>query len=126
MYYSWKLGFVALAFTPFILVGSYMEIKLMEQSNLGNAKALEKSTKIAVEAVSNIRTVVSLGREKIFHQTYMDTLEPSLINAKKSTHYRGGVYGLARSLWFFSYAACMAYGGHLVVTENMDIGKVFM
>lgn len=103
-----------------------MEIKLMEQSNLGNAKALENSTKIAVEAVSNIRTVVSLGREKIFHQTYMNTLEPSLINAKKNTHYRGGVYGLARSLWFFSYAACMAYGGHLVVTENMEIGKVFM
>lgn len=126
MFYHWKLGLVALAFAPFLLVASYMEIKLMEQQNMGNAKALEKSTKIAVEAVSNIRTVIALGREKMFHDKYIDHLDPSVKRAKRYTHIRGFVFGVARSLWFFSYAACMAYGGYLVVHENLPIGDVFM
>lgn len=126
MFYEWRLAFVALAFAPFILVTSYMEIKLMEQHNLGNGKALEKSTKVAVEVVSNIRTVVSLGREKMFHRMYMDHLEPSVRSAKRTTHYRGFVYGIARSIWFFAYAACMVYGGHLVTTEGVSIATVFM
>lgn len=126
MYYEWRLGFVALAFAPFILVGSYTDIKLMKQQNLGNGKALEKSTKIAVEAVGNIRTVVSLGREKMFYKMYVDLLEPTVENAKRVTHMRGLVYGLARSIWFFAYAACMVYGGQLVADEQMSIATVFV
>ncbi len=126
MYYEWRLGFVALAFAPFILVASYMDIKLMSQQNLGNGKALEKSTKIAVEVVGNIRTVVSLGREKMFFNMYMDLLEPSVKSAKRSTHMRGIVYGIARSIWFFAYAACMVYGAQLVAWGEITIATVFV
>ncbi|XP_037033409.1 ATP-dependent translocase ABCB1-like isoform X2 [Bradysia coprophila] len=126
MYYEWRLGFVALAFAPIILVASYMDIKLMGQQNLGNGKALEKSTKIAVEVVSNIRTVVSLGREKMFFNMYMDLLEPSVKSAKRNTHMRGLVYGIARSIWFFAYAACMVYGAQLVVWGEINIATVFV
>jgi len=126
MYYEWRLGFIALAFCPFIIVGSYMDVRLMKQQNLGNGKALEKSTKIAVEAVGNIRTVVSLGREAMFYKMYMDLLEPTTESAKRVTHMRGVVYGLARSIWFFAYAACMVYGGQLVADEDMHIATVFV
>lgn len=126
MYYEWRLGFIALAFCPFIIVGSYMDVRLMKQQNLGNGKALEKSTKVAVEAVGNIRTVVSLGREAMFHNMYMDLLAPTTKSAKRVTHMRGVVYGLARSIWFFAYAACMVYGGHLVADEHMHIATVFV
>ncbi len=98
----------------------------MKQRNLGNGKALEKSTKIAVEAVGNIRTVVSLGRETMFYQSYVDLLEPTVRNAKKLVHGRGIVYGLARSIWFFAYAACMVYGGKLVADEGVGIDTVFV
>lgn len=45
--------------------------------------------------------------------------------AKRNTHYRGFVYGLARSLMFFAYAACMFYGGWCVVNKGMEFGNVF-
>lgn len=124
--YEWRLAFVALCFTPFILVASYFELKFMEQQSMGNAKALEKSTKLAVEVVSNIRTVVSIGKESMFHAKYRDFLLPSLAKSKRNTHIRGLVYGIARSLMFFSFSACMAYGGHLVLTQSVNIGSVFM
>lgn len=126
MYYSWRLGLVALAFTPLILIAHYFEIKFTAQSNMGNSKALEKSTKVAVEVVSNIRTVVSLGRERMCYQQYVDLLEPSLVSAKRVTHIRGLVYGIARSLWFFAYAACMYYGGQLVAQNEASIATVFV
>ncbi|XP_014102285.3 ATP-dependent translocase ABCB1 [Bactrocera oleae] len=125
MYYEWSLGLLALAFTPFILVAAVLQRKVMAQENMGTGKAMENCTKLAVEVVSNIRTVASLGREEMFYQQYMDLLNPAMAKAKKNTHFRGLVYGLARSLMFFAYAACMYYGGWCVVNKGMEFGNVF-
>ncbi|XP_060657787.1 ATP-dependent translocase ABCB1-like [Drosophila nasuta] len=125
MYYEWSLGLVAMAFMPFILISFYLQRTVMAQENMGNAKIMENTTKLAVEVVSNIRTVVSLGREDMFHKNYIDMLTPAVEKSKKNTHYRGIVYGLARSMMFFAYAACMYYGGWCVVNRGMLFGDVF-
>lgn len=125
MYYEWSLGLLALAFAPFILIASYLQRKVMAQENMGTAKTMENCTKLAVEVVSNIRTVASLGREEMFYRQYMEMLYPAMAKAKKNTHFRGLVYGLARSLMFFAYAACMYYGGWCVVNRGMEFGNVF-
>ncbi|XP_061392040.1 ATP-dependent translocase ABCB1 [Musca vetustissima] len=125
MYYEWSLGLLALAFAPFILIATYLQRKVMAQENMGTAKTMEKCTKLAVEVVSNIRTVASLGREEMFHKQYMDMLYPAVEKAKRNTHFRGFVYGLARSLMFFAYAACMYYGGWCVVNKGMNFSNVF-
>ncbi|XP_037948708.1 ATP-dependent translocase ABCB1-like isoform X1 [Teleopsis dalmanni] len=125
MYYEWSLGLLALAFAPFILIATFLQRKVMAQENMGTAKTMEKCTKLAVEVVSNIRTVASLGREEMFHKQYMELLTPAVQKAKRNTHFRGVVYGLARSLMFFAYAACMYYGGWCVVNKGMEFGNVF-
>lgn len=79
MYYEWSLGLVAMAFIPFILVSFYMQRIVMAQENMGNAKIMENTTKLAVEVVSNIRTVVSLAREDMFHRTYIEILTPAVV-----------------------------------------------
>ncbi|XP_037713457.1 ATP-dependent translocase ABCB1 [Drosophila subpulchrella] len=125
MYYEWSLGLVALAFTPFILIAFYMQRTLMAKENMGSAKTMENCTKLAVEVVSNIRTVVSLGREEMFHQSYIAMLIPAVEISKRNTHFRGIVYGLARSLMFFAYAACMYYGTWCVINRGIEFGDVF-
>ncbi|XP_052841977.1 LOW QUALITY PROTEIN: ATP-dependent translocase ABCB1 [Drosophila gunungcola] len=125
MYYEWSLGLVALAFTPFILIAFYMQRTLMAEENMGSAKTMENCTKLAVEVVSNIRTVVSLGREEMFHQNYIGMLTPAVVICKRNTHFRGLVYGLARSLMFFAYAACIYYGTWCVINRGMKFGDVF-
>ncbi|XP_034477395.1 ATP-dependent translocase ABCB1 [Drosophila innubila] len=125
MYYEWSLGLVAMAFMPFILISFYLQRTVMAQENMGNAKIMENTTKLAVEVVSNIRTVVSLGREDMFHSQYINMLTPAVEKSKKNTHYRGIVYGMARSMMFFAYAACMYYGGWCVVNRGLLFGDVF-
>lgn len=98
MYQLPKLGAVALAFVPIVLVGTYFEGtfitcnykawnlqtcfiltvfdlgKFMTGQNIGEKKAIEDGSKVAVEAVSNIRTVASLCKERKFVQMYDERL----------------------------------------------------
>ncbi|EFA00893.1 ATP-dependent translocase ABCB1 [Tribolium castaneum] len=125
MYYQWKLGLVALAFTPFILLAVFFQHRLMNVENEAHHKSLQKSNKLAVEAVGNVRTVVSLGLEETFHKLYISYLMEHHKRTLRNTHFRAVVLGLARSIMFFAYSACMYYGGHLIRDEGLLYQDVF-
>lgn len=80
---------------------------------------------IAVEAISNIRTVASLGCEKVFFDRYVEELEPYQRSVKRKSHYRAVILGVARSIMLFAYAAGMTYGAQLMLQEKLDYGIVF-
>lgn len=124
MYYEWRLGLLALAFAPIIMVSVFLQQKMMMNETAGYRKSLENSTKLAVEAVSQIRTVASLGNESTFHGKYVEELLPYIKKAKFNTHYRAGVLSIARSIMFFAFAACMYYGGYLIRTDDLSYEKV--
>lgn len=83
------------------------------------------SFQLAVDAISNIRTVAALGSEKLFHQLYIIELMPHHKKTLRNTHFRALVFGFARSIMFFAFAACMYYGAILITTENMPYENVF-
>ena len=69
--------------------------------------------------------MASLGREKGFHKQYMSELLPALKLSQRNTHFRGIVFGIARSIMFFAYATAMYYGVQLVVDEGVEFEDVF-
>lgn len=77
-----------------------------------------------MEAVANVRTVASLGREKYFVRDYSLQLEPDLVLAKKGAHWRGLVFGLSRGIFNFINAAAMYYGGILIIYNQVDYAVV--
>lgn len=74
-----KLGAVALCFVPFVIAGTYFQMLLMMGHDLGEKKAIDEASKIAVQAVGNIRTVASLGKERSF----VEMFNSYLINSHK-------------------------------------------
>lgn len=78
-----------------------------------------------MEAVGNIRTVASLGREASFIKEYENELFPSQRIMNKSCHMKSILMGVSKSLMFFAYAACMYYGGRLIAYESVDYKDVF-
>ncbi|RVE50884.1 hypothetical protein evm_004451 [Chilo suppressalis] len=74
---------------------------------------------IAIEAVSNIRTVASLGRERQVLAEYTARLQPALGPARRAAHCRGVVAGLSRSMFNFINAVALTYGGHLIVNSGV-------
>ncbi|KAF4531677.1 hypothetical protein B566_EDAN011836 [Ephemera danica] len=145
MWYEWRLGLVALSFTPLIIVSMFLMSRMMRQGkdrNKDGNTGLEAATKLLhatllflqsrrvsqespEAAKSNIRTVAGLCRERGIHDEYMRELAVPFRDAKNYSHLRGLVYGIARSLMFFAYAACMYYGGTLVRDEGMPYEDVF-
>ncbi|XP_063825682.1 ATP-dependent translocase ABCB1 [Ostrinia nubilalis] len=122
--YEWRVGLVALAFVPLMAGILYKEGRMVSAESFGTAKTMEASSKIAVEAVSNVRTVASLGREGQFLKDYAIQLLPALHLAKRSAHWRGIVFGLSRGLFNFIYAAAMYYGGIRIIYYGVDFALV--
>ncbi|GBP59391.1 Multidrug resistance protein 1 [Eumeta japonica] len=124
LFYEWRVGLVSLCFVPLISIILYKESNMIQQETFGAAKSMQNSSKIAVEAVANIRTVATIGREALFVKEYEDQLRPALLLAKRATHWRGIVFGLARGVYYIIYAASMFYGGHVIVTEGVPYDLV--
>ncbi|VVC86623.1 unnamed protein product [Leptidea sinapis] len=124
LYYEWRLGLVALTFVPFLAAVLYKEGRMVSAQSFGTAKTMETSSKIAVEAVANVRTVASLGREETFLKEYATQLLPAVHLAKRTAHWRGIVFGLSRGLFNFIYAATLYYGGTLMVNEQIEYGII--
>jgi len=71
------MGLVVSLFVPLSVAGAFLEGKVLSTANLAGKEAIERSASIAVEALSSIRTVASLGVEKVFIEAYMASLAES-------------------------------------------------
>ena len=74
IYYSWKLGLVGSLFIPIILVGVYLEQRLVAGEDSIEKSAFERSAQVAIEAISNIRTVVGIQCEQIITDKFTNNL----------------------------------------------------
>ncbi|XP_057672653.1 ATP-dependent translocase ABCB1-like isoform X5 [Diorhabda carinulata] len=124
LYYEWKLALVTAAFLPVMALALFVERRNTAGINDTRDQSLEKSTKIAVEAIGNIRTVASLVAEDMFHRNYINELTPHYKLSLRSLHSRGIIFGMSRSISFFAYAASLYYGGFLII-DGLYYDRVF-
>ncbi|XP_063224733.1 multidrug resistance protein homolog 49-like [Bacillus rossius redtenbacheri] len=124
LYYSWKMTLVSLVSVPLIFGGIYGESKIIHSEGLQEKQALETATKIAVEAISNLRTVASLGAERLFIKRYEQELQVAKKAAAMKTRLRGFIFAFGQSSPFFGYALSLYYGGYLVATEGLPYENI--
>ncbi|VDK59072.1 unnamed protein product [Cylicostephanus goldi] len=85
----------------------------------GDAKEMENSGKIAMEAIENIRTVQALTLEHRLHHQFCRHLDgPHKTNRRKAVM-QGASYGFASSIFFFLYAASFRFGLWLILNGDM-------
>ncbi|XP_048164919.1 bile salt export pump isoform X3 [Corvus hawaiiensis] len=80
---------------------------------------------IASEALSNIRTVAGIGKEKMFIDNFEKHLDMPYKAAIKKAHVYGLCFGFAQSIVFIANAVSYRYGGFLVDTEGLHYSFVF-
>jgi len=125
-YLSWKLALASLPFLPLCALATYIE----SRHNSGNAGAelsdQESGNQIAVEAISNIRTVASLGLEEMFADEYDKQLESTHRRFVKKAFFRGLVYGAAQCVPTFAYVAVFGVGKPLILDGSLPYSNLFI
>ncbi|NXI76455.1 ABCBB protein, partial [Rhipidura dahli] len=124
-YFSWKLSLVIMCFLPFLALSGAVQAKMLTGFASQDKKALEATGRIASEALSNIRTVAGIGKEKMFINNFEKHLDMPYRAAIKKAHVYGLCFGFAQSIVFIANSVSYRYGGFLVDTEGLHYSFVF-
>ncbi|NXE24485.1 ABCBB protein, partial [Ardeotis kori] len=124
-YFSWKLSLVIMCFLPFLALSGAVQAKMLTGFASQDKKALEATGRISSEALSNIRTVAGIGKEKMFINNFEKNLDMPYKAAIKKAHVYGLCFGFAQSIVFIANAVSYRYGGFLVDTEGLHYSFVF-
>uniref|UniRef100_A0A8C2YGA7 Bile salt export pump n=1 Tax=Coturnix japonica TaxID=93934 RepID=A0A8C2YGA7_COTJA len=124
-YFSWKLSLVIMCFLPFLALSGAVQAKMLTGFAAQDKKALEATGQISSEALSNIRTVAGIGKEKKFIDAFEKNLDMPYKAAIKKANVYGICFGFAQSIVFIANSVSYRYGGFLVQTEGLHYSFVF-
>nr|XP_014352476.1 PREDICTED: multidrug resistance protein 1-like isoform X2 [Latimeria chalumnae] len=124
--YGWKMTLLIVDIAPLIIFAGILEVRALTGFATRNKQELEKSGKIATEVAENIRTVVSLTREKRFQSMYEESLQGPQRSAQRKAQVYGSCFALSQAFIYFTYAAAFRFGAYLITVDQIDTESVFI
>ncbi|RKP09249.1 P-loop containing nucleoside triphosphate hydrolase protein [Thamnocephalis sphaerospora] len=122
--YGWKLTLVVLACVPVLGLANMLNVRMQLNLNKKTKSAYEHSAHIACEAVENMRTVVSLGREDTFRELYSSAIEGPHAMSVRTAFVSAVTFAASQCLLFFIYSVALYYGSRLVLDGEYDVQKM--
>uniref|UniRef100_A0A8H7TLM0 ABC transporter n=1 Tax=Bionectria ochroleuca TaxID=29856 RepID=A0A8H7TLM0_BIOOC len=125
--FSWRLGLVAAFATMPVMVGAGLwryrhEVQFDEM----NSSVFKESSLFATEAIGSIRTVSSLGMERVINARYAKLLSEHVQTALRKAQWTAPVYGFADSVSLGCQALVFWYGGSLLSKGELSMDAFFV
>jgi ABC-type bacteriocin/lantibiotic exporter with double-glycine peptidase domain len=76
--YAWAITLLILGFVPLIVISGAVQVKLMTGFTGKDKDTIEETGKLTNEAISSIRTVTSLSKQKYFTDKYTQKIDGPL------------------------------------------------
>ncbi|RAW24405.1 Multidrug resistance 49, partial [Phytophthora cactorum] len=106
---SWLLTLVMLAVFPLLIMGQVIRMKHVRQGNVLSDELADVGAH-ASEALTNIRTVVSMGLEQSMTEKFKDLLEEPLASGRREAQLNGVALGFSSFIVFATYALVFCTG----------------
>ncbi|XP_011362782.1 ATP-binding cassette sub-family B member 5 [Pteropus vampyrus] len=124
--YGWEMTLLILSIAPVLALTGMIETASMTGFANKDKQELKHAGKIATEAVENIRTIVSLTREKTFEQKYEETLQAQHRKTLKKAQIIGSCYAFSHAFVYFAYAVGFRFGVYLIQAGRMTPEGMFI
>nr|XP_015092178.1 LOW QUALITY PROTEIN: bile salt export pump [Vicugna pacos] len=124
-FFSWKLSLVIVCFFPFLALSGAVQTRMLMGFATHDKEALEVAGQITNEALSNIRTVAGVGKEKQFIEAFETELEKPYKTAIRKANVYGICFGFSQCIVFVANSASYRYGGYLIPNEGLHFSYVF-
>ncbi|KAF4019990.1 hypothetical protein G4228_011616, partial [Cervus hanglu yarkandensis] len=124
--YGWEMTLLILSIAPVLAFTGMIETAAMTGFANKDKQELMRAGKIATEAVENIRTIMSLTREKAFEQMYEETLQTQHRNTLKKAQIIGICYAFSHAFIYFAYAVGFRFGTYLIQAGRMTPEGMFI
>ncbi|RZS10415.1 hypothetical protein BHM03_00041641 [Ensete ventricosum] len=122
---AWKLGLVLIAIQPLTIVCYYCR-KVILQSMSKKARASQsESSKVATEAVSNVRTITAFSSQDRIIQLFERTQDRQRQKSVWQSWVAGIVLGLSEALVRCSWSLAFWYGGRLMFHGRITAKALF-
>ncbi|XP_026274262.1 ATP-dependent translocase ABCB1-like isoform X2 [Frankliniella occidentalis] len=126
--FGWKLALLLVVAVPFIAGASYQQMMILRRNQRRDAELMNDAARVASESVTNIRTVQSLGKERLFFELYLGYLSAPFVEAKKQAIIYSIVFALSQAVIYMMYAGAFRFGAYLIEVGDMaptDVYRVF-
>ncbi|WVZ14023.1 hypothetical protein V8G54_011589 [Vigna mungo] len=111
---AWRLAIVMIAVQPIIIACFYTRRVLLKSMSSKAIKAQDESSKIAAEAVSNLRTITAFSSQERILKMLEKAQEGPSHESIRQSWFAGVGLACSQSLTFCTWALDFWYGGKLV------------
>ncbi|XP_048434899.1 ABC transporter B family member 15-like [Pyrus x bretschneideri] len=122
---TWRLAIVMIAVQPLIIVCFYTRRVLLKSMSRKAIKSQEESSKLAAEAVSNLRTVTAFSSQDRLLKMLEKAQEGPRRESIRQSWYAGIGLACSQSLTTITWAFDFWYGGKLVGEGYVNAKQLF-
>ncbi|KAJ1366073.1 Ubiquitin carboxyl-terminal hydrolase isozyme L1 [Parelaphostrongylus tenuis] len=119
-YFGWQMALLAIAIFPLAGVGQALQMRFMAGRATGDAKEMENSGMVAMEAIENIRTVQALTLQQRLYDQFCLHLDGPHKTSRRKAIMQGISYGFSCSILYFLYSATFGFGLFLILRGTMQ------
>ena len=115
---SWRLTLIILIIVPFVALAGALEFRELTGYGSKTKVAYEEAGQVSNEAISNIRTVVILGREETFKAAYERSIEKPHRVALRGAFTSGVGHGLSQGMMFIAFVSGFKYAQNWILISQ--------
>ena len=111
---SWRMSLICLGISPVMVIGNILGIKLQTGLTEDQNESMKEADLLCGDAISNFKTVQSLGNTELIVKKYEELLKPSHKKAIDQQLKIGIAFGLSQGAQYVVFAVMFYFGGKLI------------